>query len=158
MGKQDVPTFELLSNRGSESAQWSVSEPRPEAGEHLSCDVRLRGQYYADGEHPEDLEFVARDLFVLTANLEQLVQLLRSWLDLSLPQQSRTPLDVSEELGGRFDNQLTLKLGRRADTLSGQNLVATLTYSLGRFCGEFSFVTDQSCLRIFCDGIRSALK
>jgi len=156
MGEQSVPTFELLSNRGSESARWVMSEPPQGTREHLVCDVRLHGDY-SGSEDSERLEFVARELSVPKANLERLAQLLRSWLDLPLQQQASTPLVASEELGGRFDNHLTLTLGRRSDTISGQNLVATLTYSLGRFVGEFSFVTDQSCLRIFCDGICSAL-
>jgi hypothetical protein len=154
-GADALLEFKLHSNDGRESASWLAT--KSVESDVLICEVRLSGGSLCHEDSHGGSELVARDLSVRVENLRRLDSVLSSWLDLPLAVQAETPLTIAVELGGRFDESIRFRLGDRPDTVSGQNFVATLEYSLLRLKGEFSFVTDQSCLRIFRDGISAAL-
>ncbi len=156
------PSFwQLSSSSGRETVRWDVREVRATEGA-LVCDVRLEGQYFGDGlgeaSAAPDYGLLFRGLAIRVADLERLCSYLGEWLRLPIGEQARHPLSVVCDVGGLFDQSLTLSLGHRDDTLSGGHPTATFRYIAGRLTGELSFVVDPSCLQVLCDGIGEALK
>jgi hypothetical protein len=56
-----------------------------------------------------------------------------------------------------FDNHVSLSFGPRDDLIAERHPCVTLRFGLGKLAGEIGFVTDQSCIRELCDGIRTCL-
>jgi hypothetical protein len=151
-----IASWELRSNSGDALAKWDVLEVSP-AGVML-CDFQLTCSYSGQGAESRPVLVEAKQLSLGQRELEHIERLLRTWVDQPLPELSKGPLEARFSAGAVFDNLVTLTFARRADVIYGHNQVASFTLAVGKLRGEFVFVTDQSCIRLLCDGIRAALE
>ena len=97
-------------------------------------------------------EFVIELSHILLSEekLRVLANHLEAWLD--KPYQFE--LDISENR----ENQIKIFVGPREDYISTQDRpVFSLKYISSRMKGEWSFVTDQSCLNILLEGVTGFL-
>lgn len=144
--------FELRSNLGDESFTLEracglrAEEPR------LVANLHLRGQHW-DGDHELPVDLRSEGLQVELRGLERGLEFLERWLHLPLEELVRTRLEGVIDLG----RQLKLEFGERPDVISDGHPVVTACFDLGRMTGEVWFVTDQSCVRLFCEAARSTL-
>jgi hypothetical protein len=156
-------SWQLTSISGREAARWDVQERHETArrGVALSCNVQLEGQYFgaALGESSKvrDYRLLLKGLEVGTMELKRLSSYLGEWLKLPLAEQAGHPLTFVCNVGELFDQSLTMKLGKRDDTLADGNPIVTLGFIVGRLKGELSLVTDQKGLELFCAGIDAVL-
>src|SRR5262249_25093557 len=145
-------SWQLTSSSGREWVRWDLQEVHArEQRAALICDIHLEGQYFGaalggEATGVRDYHLLLGGLAIGRDELERLSLYLRQWLQLPLAQQARRPPALTCNVGGLFDQSLTMTLGQRDDTLSGGRPVATFRYIVGRLTGELSFVTDQSCL------------
>ncbi|HEU5180522.1 MAG TPA: hypothetical protein VFW45_07005 [Candidatus Polarisedimenticolia bacterium] len=156
--------WELLSRSGHEKARWNCAVPEGGEESRLVCDVVLTGaglpEALASGTGSEDgsgfsLSFPGLEVSV--AGLARLSALLGEWIGLPAPERAGRRLGIDCDMGSLFDRRLMLRIGERADTVSGGFPVATLSYSAGRLTGEFSFLTDEQRLEALRAGLESAL-
>jgi hypothetical protein len=77
------------------------------------------------------------------------------------------PLDrlVADDLDGEFElaclpyQKICIRFGSRRDTIADDSHpVVSVLYSAGAMQGEFHFVTDQSCLSLFCQELSVELE
>jgi hypothetical protein len=150
--------WEMRSNSGDALARWAV-QGTAGSGHSLSlvCDLYLSSPYAGSAADIEAVQVVFRQLSLSRSTLEAMEQRLRAWADLPLSELARTPLVASFEAGHTFDNHAAFQFEPRADVISGPNPVVTFKLFLGKLQGEFVFVTDQSCIRLFCDQVRVSL-
>ena len=150
--------WSLASNSGEVVAAWSaVKEPDG----RLSCDFRL--SVTRDGGHrtqSDDAEAAVevhlRGLVANQSLVGSLAERLVSWLELPLAEFRRSPLAVEAALGSRgWDEFVRLSLAS-SEPGSGQHAVATLEYEVCGVRGGVSFEVDQSCIRVFAEGMRDA--
>ena len=150
--------WELKSNSGSERIRWDVRSANG-AGDSLTlvCDLSVRASSWRSGSNPGDVDLTIHELYVRGGSLDLLERHLRAWVELPLAELARTPLEYSTDAGGVFDSGVRLGFGPRADLIASHHPCVTLRYDVGRLAVEFSFVTDQTCIRELCDGIRDGL-
>lgn len=100
---------------------------------------------------------IAADGLVLSASrMEQLVDDLTKWLD--SPEAGIQSFSGAYPLARDGYSKLDLTFHDRADTISSDDKpVVTVLFALGRIRGEFSFVTDQSCLGLFAREARNVI-
>ena len=151
-------SWELRSNKGGELVRWELRSTSGH-GDSLTlvCDLSLRASYWGQGSDPRDVSLTIHQLLIRRAALEDLEKHLRGWVELPMAALARTPLEYSADAGGLFDNHISLSFGPREDLIAERHPCVTLRYGLGKLAGEFAFVTDQSCIRDLCDGIRRCL-
>jgi hypothetical protein len=151
-----IHSFTLRSNDGHHSVEWEVAG-FAETG--LIADTTLWGLCWSTDDTPEAY-LTAKGVLIDSRLLGEFEDGLRRWVELPLDDQVKKPLRVGLKLvSGRGDHQLELRFGPREDLIpSGSNPVVTVIYKFGRLSGEFSFTTDQSCLRNLCEEIRGIPK
>jgi hypothetical protein len=158
-----MASWALFSNSGRESVRWDPHHgPGLRRANTIVCDISLAGQYFGhtlgeDVTELRDYTVQLKGLAIGVEELERIASFLESWLRLPLAEQARSKLALDCAVGGLFDQSLMMSLGPRADVLSGGNPVATFRFVAGRLKGELTFVTDPSCLRRFCEGIRASM-
>lgn len=111
-------------------------------------ELRINGQHW-DGDHEHAVRLTSESILLSCGRLRLLVDNIHIWLELdsSLAFAGEYPLAVDTA-----NAELTLIFADRSDTISSDDKpVVTATYRIGRLVGEFSFVTDQSCLKLFAD-------
>jgi len=143
----------LRSNCGHYAFEGEVNEIAQGA---WVITVVLRGVRWAGNELPETL-LTAGEVVVRRNLLMNMTAKLRAWANLlPLVDQDRKALLDRFVLIDEKGTHLELCFGPRKDLIpSGSNPTVTVKYEFGRLAGEFPFVTDQTCLRIFCDHIDS---
>lgn len=151
-------SWELRSNKGGELIRWEFRSTSGHGDSStLVCDLSVRASYWGQDADPRDVNLTIRQLPVRRAALETLEKHLRGWVDLPIAELAHTPLVYMADAGGMFDNHVSLSFGPRDDLIAERHPCVTLRYGLGKLAGEMSFVTDQSCIRDLCDGIRTCL-
>ena len=82
---------------------------------------------------------------------------LTRWLALPLDVLANTPLRGHHRLTLDPNQTLELRFGHRDDLISRPNQEVSVRMEIGRLQAEYSFVTDQSCLRQFVDGLAACM-
>ncbi len=139
----------LPSNNGE--AQFVIDLRAPAEYAHepgFESSVHLRGRHW-DGDHTFPFSTSIEGLWLRTADLTALREHVIRWL--------RQPLEslIAEDLNADFrlarlpGQSVRIRFGPRPDTLSDLNPVVSIIFSARALQGEFHFVTDQSCLKLF---------
>lgn len=145
--------FTLMSNGGTESLRCSsVGTMQGVAGSCLVCDVELVGVHYELWDQKRTL-LCLTEVPIPVADLRQACSRLEAWATLPAAEQRLTPLIGAHALGKPLELDFGPRPGLRGD---GRQTV-TLRFRIGRFCGEFAYITDPSCIQDFCAGIRETL-
>ena len=139
----------LNSNLSYESIQLT---PVSVGETHGEFELSINGQHW-DGDHEHAIRLTSESIFLSCDRLRELASQLQAWLESDdcgrLPFTGESPL-----ADDNANAELNLIFAARPDTiLPVDKPVVTVTYRIGRLVGEFSFVTDQSCLRLFADEI-----
>ncbi len=111
-------------------------------------ELRINGQHW-DGDHEHTIRLISESMLLSCDRLRLLVDNIQTWLESnsSLAFAGKYPLAVDTA-----NVELDLIFADRTDTISSdEKPVLTATYRIGRLFGEFSFVTDQTCLKLFAD-------
>lgn len=106
-----------------------------------------------DGDHEHPISLRVEGVFLCQQELIEMCDRIDAWVELPLDELARTEFKAEF----RFDapsQDILLKFGKREDLISAQNQAVTLRVDSGRFSSETSFVTDQSCLRLFSQALR----
>jgi hypothetical protein len=143
----------LHSNRDCE--KLALEAGRVVAG-RVDCSLRIDSRVW-DGDH-ECAANVSADggLSLSAARLEQLLQDLTSWL--TSPKVGTAAFAGEYSLAAEEYSKLELIFGDRPDTISSiDKPVVTIVFAIGRLGGQFGFVTDQSCLRLFAADLRKVV-
>lgn len=109
-----------------------------------------------DGDHEQTAAFVVDNLVLSGARLRQLKNDIDDWLG----SMHVGTVAFSGEYALAADGYSTLDLifRHREDIItSNDKPVVTIKFRVGRVVGEFCFVTDQSCLRLFADDLAGAI-
>jgi hypothetical protein len=147
----------LMSNRGDEKLSIELGKP----SEFTACPgfestIRLAGRHW--GCDDTRLATIVLDgIWLSCAELKALHDHIANWID--------QPLDcmAAENLTGDFEltrlpgESVLVSFGPRSDTISFRNPVVSIVMSASTLRGEFHFVTDQSCLRIFAQELSGLL-
>jgi hypothetical protein len=83
---------------------------------------------------------------------------LRGWLSLSLPQLALTPLECRHDLAFSPPSSLSLGFGPEPGSSAGGKALITVSFSVGNLSGEQSFTTDQTSVASFTEGLLSGLR
>lgn len=144
----------LTSNSGTAEFSVLATGTKVDAdGRWLVVDLAYRETPWSFVDVP-DLFFGLTGVRVRAFPLEEFATSLRAWVELPLAELGATPLTAAASLGRSDWEYLSLEFGDRADTVSDRKPVFTFAYE-GKF--EACFVTDQSCVRIFEEGLREIL-
>jgi hypothetical protein len=82
---------------------------------------------------------------------------LDTWLNLPIDQVFHNKFTGAFELGSETRHgRLLLSFGDREGRISGSNPLVSILIQ-GAMRAECDFVTDQSCMRLFADDLRSAI-
>lgn len=143
----------LNSNRGSDSLTLELGDRFDWQGEAgVEAVLRLDGQHF-DGDHERELRLVVEGFCLRAKALSVLHREVREWLSLPLGQLAVSPLRGTHVLCLNPHQRLDLVFGERHDTIAERHPVVTIAYRAGKLEGEYHFVTDQSCLRLFAESL-----
>jgi len=140
----------LSSNSGDERLELTPSGVIDGKAERsVICDIELIGKHWGcSDENP--VKVIARQVPLPISAISAAIRDARSWLELPLVEQGRTPINMELNLSDHF----TLALGLSDRLLVSQNFAATISLNLGTWKLETYYVTDQSCVSEFCDGLK----
>ena len=110
-----------------------------------------------DGDHEHPISLRLEGIFMSRGELMRLCNRIDAWVDQPLEDLARA------EFAGQFrfnvpSQDILLKFGKREDLITAQNQAITLRIESGRFSSQTSFVTDQSCLRLFSQELRREME
>ena len=109
-----------------------------------------------DGDHEQSATFSADNLVLSTARLRELKDRIEAWLGST--QVGNVAFSGEYSLAADGYSRLDLIFGPRKDVIASHDKpVVTVGFNVGRVSGEFFFVTDQSCLRLFADDVVLAI-
>lgn len=140
-----MDTISLNSNLSCESIQLTPIWVGDVRGEFEFC---VNGQHW-DGDHEHAIRLTSESIFLSCDRLRTFVDRINTWLESGdaglLSFVGEFPLEDDTA-----NMELSLTFKDRPDIISSDDKpVVTVTYRIGRLAGEFSFVTDQSCLANF---------
>jgi len=148
----------LASNRGETTLRLTLRgrlDGRSEAA--VEASVRIDSRHHGADE-PRPISVRLEGSIVGLEALRLLERELAEWLSLPLDALSERRLTSSHELAFVPGQELRLEFGPRADTIADRHEVLTVTFGAGSLRGTTRLVTDQSCLRIFHEGLAEALR
>ena len=132
----------LNANLSSESIHLLPLFSDEEVGEF---ELKLRGQHW-DGDHQHEIFLESQSILLSKQNLRVLAVDLKNWLNSEEMKDNAFAGDYSLAHETAFA-EFKLIFADRDDTIAAdEKPVVTTIYEIGCFAGEFSFVTDQSCL------------
>lgn len=139
----------LRSNRGDEEASFEFEPP----GEHVDVvttllTMRFRGRNW-DGDHDHDISVRVEGLWVRRADVASLRDHIDAWVRRPMTGLDPRLLDARFRLCRQAGQTLDLLFGARADVISDELPLLTVSFEAGRLAGGFHLVVDQSCLDIF---------
>ncbi len=147
----------LNSNSGDDAIEISLVgaiEIDGQSGYEVS--LRLKGTHW-DGGDSHELAVSVEGLAISDHALRGLADKLSEWLELPLKAMATTPLVGEHRLALAPHQTLNVHFGDRADVIAGFNQVVSVRLDVRTFKGDFFFVSDQSCFRIFHEGLTAAL-
>ena len=147
-----MDTISLNSNLSYESIQLTPISIGDVYGEF---ELNLQGQHW-DGDHEHAIRLTSESIFLSCDRLRALVERIHAWLESD--DAGRISFAGDFPLASNTSTaEFGLTFADRPDTISSDDKpVVTATYRIGRLAGEFSFVTDQSCLANFARDIKRA--
>ena len=95
-------------------------------------------------------------LWLGTADLIALREHISKWLQQPLHCLTTEHLNSEFQLARLPGQSVHIRFGPRPDTNDSFNPVITISFSAGALQGEFHFVADQSCLRLFAQELPMA--
>ncbi len=153
-----VDPWELPSNRGWDIARGELRGVfvREQALIFLSS-IHLTGRYWAavDGlersHTAEEYSVELSQVEIARGDLLGARTALNQWV--------RAPFDLELKLSAMPDHRLSMSLRPEPGTVSTiDKPVCRFRFSTAHLTGECAWVVDQSCIRIFVEGIESWLK
>ena len=149
-----MDTISLNSNLSCESIKLS-SISKTETWREFELYISAK---HWDGDHEHAVSVTSESIFLSCELLTNLAQAIQTWLtsndSLRLPFAGKFPLAHASA-----NAEFTLIFEDRSDIISSDDkTVVTSAYRIGRLAGEFSFTTDQSCLRLFATDITRTLR
>lgn len=153
LGRDMRASSTLSSNRGGELFSIEFRAPGEYAHEPgFDSSIAVRGEHW-DGEHCFPFSFVVEGVWLRAGDIVGLRDHIDGWLRRPLDQLVPKDLDAEFQLARVPGQSLRIRFGARADTISDRHPVVSISFSAGTFQGEFHFVTDQSCLSLFTEGL-----
>jgi hypothetical protein len=143
----------LSSNNGSHALRLALLNPakwHDDAG--FDAELRLDHAHW-DGEHPHAGSTWVPGLWLNAGALRELREQILGYVDLPLAQLARAVFTGTFELAGQAGQSLRLHFGPRADLVHGPLPALGIDVCEGTFSAHLHFVTDQSCMRIFAEGL-----
>jgi len=163
--KMSSAAWELPSSSGVERVRWTVTDTRQGSDDvALVVNAALQGGFLGltkapkRGSESPDFILEIRGLSISRRDLQSLAGVLTEWLARPVAEVAKTPLDLSYQLGGLFDQNLFLSVRQAKDLSLAGRAIASVMFAVGQLKGEFSFVVDTSCLQVFADGLQAALR
>jgi hypothetical protein len=143
----------LSSNNGR--SRFSIELGAPQEYAHdpgFESSITIRGQHW-DGDHTFPFATSIDGVWLRTGEIVALRNHIARWL--------RQPLDrlIADDLNAEFElarlpgQSVLVRFGARNDTISDRHPVFSVSFSAGTLHGQFHFVTDQSCLALFVEGL-----
>lgn len=121
----------------------------------VDCSVSIRARIW-DGDDNQFARLSADKIILSGAGLRQLKDDIENWLE-----SSRVGTDAFSgeyALAANGYSMLDLIFRHRKDIIASHDKpVVTIRFRVGRAEGEFCFVSDQSCLRLFTDDLAAAI-
>lgn len=134
----------------------SPSEYACEGG--FESTVLIRGRHW-DGDHTFPLLTSIQGLWLRSEMLKKLCDHITRWTNVPLDRLVADKLDGEFELACLPHQRVCLRFGSRQDTIADDSHpVVSVLYSAGTMQGEFHFLTDQSCISLFCQELLSELE
>lgn len=153
----DSSSAVLASNRGGASIVLTLHSPADFDGTlGVEASVRIQGEHW-DGDHTFPLRVSVENLWLGSAHITVMLTHIQNWIDLPIEQLATTELVGEFALAAHSGQELTLNFGPRVGVIASRNPVVSVQLVAGTLRTQFHFVTDQSCLRLFADNLRSAL-
>jgi len=110
-----------------------------------------------DGDHEHPISLRVEGIFLYQDELIKVCNSIDAWVEQPLDRLARAEFKAEF----RFDvpsQDILLRFGKREDLISSQNQAVSLSITSGRFSSQTSFVTDQSCLRLFSQALRREIE
>ena len=141
----------LPSNSGDAQFVIEFGSPSEYACEvGFESNVSISGRHW-DGDHTFPLSSSIQGLWLRSEMLKKLYDHITRWTILPLDRLVADDLDGEFELACLPAQQICIRFGSRRDTIADDSHpVVSVLFSAGVMQGEFHFVTDQSCLSLFC--------
>lgn len=140
----------LNSNSGGESFTF---EFRYATDLEVVVSFTLVAPYWSCGDLDLESTVMTAELPLSKNRLSQLRLAIDAWLDADVS--NADLLNGKHQLAAAQDFTFDCLFGRRDDLISSNDKpVVSIQYKLGKLCGEFALITDQSCLRDFAKGLR----
>ncbi|HEX8289568.1 MAG TPA: hypothetical protein VF556_16410 [Pyrinomonadaceae bacterium] len=167
---QNQFSFELPSNSGWCKTTWKFYDVIQFENRRLfATEVIFNSSFwnyaasisgkFKDAKLVEDCFLKLPQLSLVEWELERLYSHLAKWLQTPLSLLEETPLEYIADLTASTDYQFfEMKFG-----ITGNNIVprgqteCTISYKASGISGEISYIVDQSCIRIFAEGLEKLL-
>ena len=142
----------MNSNLSAESLELQAGLDRSGL---VDCAFTINARIW-NGDQKQSATFSADNLVLSAARLRELRDRIEAWLGST--QVGTAAFSGEYSLAADGYSRLDLIFGPRKDVIaSNDKPVVTVGFNVGRVSGEFWFVTDQSCLRLFVDDVIRAL-
>ena len=132
----------------------TVAEYAHEVG--FESTISLRGQHW-DGDHTFPFSSKIDGLWLRGGDLNALSEHITKWINLPIGQLAPDGLTGDFQMARLPEQSLSLRFSSRSNEVSSMNPIVSITFKASAYCGEFYFVTDQSCLSFFVHELRAAL-
>jgi hypothetical protein len=148
----------LPSNSGHASLRIDfVERGLPKESPDRMTDLEIVVPNWDSGYPPQRCQIKIRGLRLRTEQLRAMLHALDTWLNLPIDQVFHNKFTGAFELGSETRHgRLLLSFGDREGRISGSNPLVSILIQ-GAMRAECDFVTDQSCMRLFADDLRSAI-
>ena len=148
----------LLSNDGDAQFVIEMGSPSEYACEMgFESSISVRGEHW-DGDHTFPFSTSIQGLWLQAEKLNKLREHVSLWTALYLDRLIVDDLDGEFELACLPGQRVCVRFGSRRETIADDSHpVVSVAYSAGALQGEFHFVTDQSCLSLFCQDLLTEL-
>jgi hypothetical protein len=143
--------YAMHTDTNNGEAQFVIELGAPAEYAHdagFESSIHLRGRHW-DGDHTFPFSTSIDGLWLRAAHLTALREHVTRWLRQPLEGLVAGDLSADFQLARLPGQSVHVRFGPRPDTISNLNPVVSITFSAGALQGEFHFVTDQSCLRLF---------
>lgn len=161
-----MSTWQLPSNDGRDVSSWIVrSVLVSKRRRYLNTEVVLTGRHldrakWTQGEYALAKEYsinLAQVLLSVT-ELKELARALDRWLRTPIRDLASTHLELSADLGGVDGQQFSLAFAPGyGDAATADHPMCHIAYRGASVAGECSYMVDQSCIRLFVDGMKEAV-
>lgn len=121
----------------------------------VDCAVKLYARIW-DGDHEQSASLSVANIVLSASRLGELRNRIETWL--ASKQVGTVALSGEYQLTADGYSRFDLIFGMRDDIIaSSDKPVVTIGFKIGRINGEFCFVTDQSCLKLFAGDVARAI-